>query len=62
MPSPTEDVHMRKLRMALGALVLALASLPVVATPAAAVECHDNPGMCCEDPVILGKPVNVIDC
>lgn len=53
---------MRKLRMALGALVLALASLPVVATPAAAVECHDNPGMCCEDPVILGKPVNVIDC
>jgi hypothetical protein len=54
---------LRKIRMFLGAIGLALASLPVAAVPAGAVVCHDRPGMCCEDPVILGKTIDIpIDC
>lgn len=53
---------MRRVKLLLAAVGLALASLPVVAAPAGAVVCHDEPGMCCEDPVILGKGINVIDC
>ncbi|MGH2806092.1 MAG: hypothetical protein ACRDKT_02330 [Actinomycetota bacterium] len=52
---------MRKVRMFLVALGVAVWSLP--AAPAGAVICHDQPGMCCDDPVILGKPVDLpIDC
>ncbi|HJR46414.1 MAG TPA: hypothetical protein VJ927_12505 [Actinomycetota bacterium] len=53
---------MRKVRLFLATVVIALAALPVTAAPAAAVVCHDQPGMCCEDPEVLGKPINVIDC
>lgn len=49
--------------MLLGAVGLALASLPVAAAPAGAVVCHDRPGMCCEDPEVLGKTIDIpMDC
>ena len=53
---------MRKVRLFLGAMLIALTSLPLTAAPATAVVCHDQPGMCCEDPELFGKPINVIDC
>ena len=40
---------------------IALANL-IVAAPANAVVCHDNPGQCCGGVTVLGKEVFRIDC
>jgi hypothetical protein len=62
IPRYQED-GMRKVKLFLAVIGMALASLPVTAAPAGAVVCHDQPGMCCEDPVILGKPIDIpMDC
>jgi hypothetical protein len=53
---------MRKLKLFLAATVLALGTLPFIASPASAVVCHDNPGGCCEDVTVLGKTILHIDC
>ena len=53
---------MRKVKIVLAAVVMAVSSLVAFASPAGAVVCHDEPGMCCEDPTILGKEYNFWDC
>jgi hypothetical protein len=52
---------MRKIKIFLVALGMALGTLPI-ASPAHAVVCHDYPGGCCGEVTVAGKTIIRIDC
>ena len=53
---------MRRVKIVVAAVVMAFSSMVAFAGPAGAVVCMEEPGSCCEDPVILGKEYNFWDC
>jgi hypothetical protein len=52
----------RKVKFVFVTAIAAFSLIGPFTGQASAVVCHEDPGSCCADPVILGKEYNLWDC